>query len=250
MKTLMSHNSIINTKKKIIILGATSGIGRELARIYVKENHKVGITGRRIQLLEELKKEDNNFIIKPFDITKTNEVTKYLDELSNELNGVDLVIVCSGTGEINSNLDFSIEKLTIETNIIGFTCVCDWALNYFERQGSGHLVGITSVAGVRGNKEAPSYYASKSYQMNYLEGLRQKAISLKKPVYITDIRPGLVDTDMAKGEGLFWVTSVERTGKDIYKAIKNRKKIAYITKRWRLVYEFLKRIPNVIYEKM
>ena len=55
---------------------------------------------------------------------------------------------------------------------------------------------------------------------------------------------------MAKGEGLFWVASVEKAGKQIYKAIKNKKKIAYVTKRWRLVYEFLKRIPNIIYEKM
>jgi short-subunit dehydrogenase len=106
------------------------------------------------------------------------------------------------------------------------------------------------VAGIRGNKEGPSYYASKAYQINYLEGMRQKAVSLKKPIYITDIRPGLVDTDMAKGEGLFWVASVEKAGNQIYRAIKNKKKVAYITKRWRLVYEFLKRIPNIIYEKM
>jgi len=166
------------------------------------------------------------------------------------LNGIDLIIICSGTGDLNYDLDFSIEKRTIETNVIGFTCACDWALNYFIKQGNGHLVGITSVAGIRGNKEGPSYYASKSYQINYLEGMRQKVISSKKPIYVTDIRPGLVDTDMAKGEGLFWVASVEKAGKQIYKAIKNKKKIAYITKRWRLVYEFLKRIPNIIYEKM
>jgi short-subunit dehydrogenase len=236
--------------KKIIVVGATSGIGRELAKLYIKENHKVGITGRRIQLLEELKNENQDFIIKTFDITKTDEINKNLNELSDELNGIDLLIISSGTGDINFDLDFSIEKRTIETNILGFTCVCDWALNYFKEQGSGHLVGITSVAGIRGNKENPSYYASKSYQINYLEGIRQKAFSLKKPIYVTDIRPGLVDTDMAKGEGLFWVASVEKAGKQIYKAIKNKKKIAFITKRWRLVYEILKRIPNVIYEKM
>jgi short-subunit dehydrogenase len=80
--------------------------------------------------------------------------------------------------------------------------------------------------------------------------MRQKAASLKKTIYVTDIRPGLVDTDMAKGEGLFWVASVEKAGKQIYTAIKNKKKVTYITKRWRLIYEILKRIPNMIYEKM
>ena len=221
-----------------------------MAKLYIKENNKVAITGRRIQLLEEFKKENNNFVIKSFDIKQTDEVMKNLDELSIDLNGIDLIIICSGTGDLNYDLDFSIEKRTIETNVVGFTCACDWALNYFIKQGNGHLVGITSVAGIRGNKEGPSYYASKSYQINYLEGMRQKVISSKKPIYVTDIRPGLVDTDMAKGEGLFWVASVEKAGKQIYKAIKNKKKIAYVTKRWRLVYEFLKRIPNIIYEKM
>ena len=172
---------------KIIILGASSGIGRELAKLYIKENHKVVITGRRIQLLEEFKKENNNFIIKSFDIKQTDEVMKILDELSIELNGIDLIIICSGTGDLNYDLDFSIEKRTIETNVVGFTCACDWAMNYFIKQGNGHLVGITSVAGIRGNKEGPSYYASKSYQINYLEGMRQKVISSKKPIYVTDI---------------------------------------------------------------
>jgi len=221
-----------------------------LAKLYIKENNKVAITGRRIQLLEEFKKENNNFVIKSFDIKQTDEVMKNLDELSIDLNGIDLIIICSGTGDLNYDLDFSIEKRTIETNVVGFTCACDWALNYFIKQGNGHLVGISSVAGIRGNKEGPSYYASKSYQINYLEGMRQKVISSKKPIYVTDIRPGLVDTDMAKGEELFWVASVEKTGKQVYKALKNKKKIAYITKRWRLVYEYLKRIPNIIYEKM
>jgi short-subunit dehydrogenase len=236
--------------EKIIIIGATSGIGRELAKIYIKENYKVAITGRRMQLLEELKHENKNFVIKSFDITKVDDIEIKLTELSNELSGVDLIIISSGTGEINCNLDFSIEKHTIETNVVGFTSVCDWALNYFEKQGSGHLVGITSVTGIRGNKEAPSYYASKSYQINYLEGMRQKAFFIKKPIYVTDIRPGFVNTDMAKGEGLFWVAPVEKAGKQIYTAIKNKKKVAYITKRWRLIYEVLKRIPNIIYEKM
>jgi short-subunit dehydrogenase len=62
------------------------------------------------------------------------------------------------------------------------------------------------VAGIRGSRQAPSYNATKSYQINYLEGLRQKS---RKSIFVTDIRPGLVDTDMAKGEGLFWVMPVE-----------------------------------------
>ena len=236
--------------KKIIILGATSGIGKELAQLYARENHLVAIAGRRTHLLEELKSNNPNFIVKPFDITQTDDIGTKLDELSIELGGVDLLIISSGTGDLNTDLDFAIEKRAIDTNVVGFTCVCDWAMNYFEQQGSGHLIGITSVAGIRGNKHAPAYYASKSYQINYLESMRQKAAALKKPIYITDIRPGLVDTDMAKGDGLFWVAPVKKAGKQIYTAIEKKKRTGYITKRWWLISAILKLMPNAIYDKI
>jgi short-subunit dehydrogenase len=67
---------------------------------------------------------------------------------------------------------------------------------------------------------------------------------------VTDIRPGLVDTEMAKGEGLFWVMPVEKTVRQIYKAIISKKKVTYVTKRWRLIAIILKRIPRPIYDKM
>ena len=123
------------------------------------------------------------------------------------MNGLDLLVLSSGIGELNMDLDFLIEKQTIGTNVVGFTCICDWAFTYFAQQQSGHLTAITSVAGLRGSRYAPAYNATKAYQINYLEALRQKAASLQKNLFITDIRPGFVDTAMAKGEGLFPVAS-------------------------------------------
>lgn len=237
--------------KKAIIIGATSGIGRGLAKQLVNNGYKVGITGRRVELLEELKLENpNSYFIKTFDVTVTKLVVEKLDELTSELGGLDLVVICSGTGDINENLDFQIEKLTIETNVLGFTCVADWSFNYFFKQKSGHLVGISSISGLRGSRLAPSYYATKAYQINYLEGLRQKATKLKEQIFVTDIRPGLVDTDMAKGEGLFWVMPVEKAVRQIVSAIKKKRKIVYITKRWGLIAKILKRIPVPIYDRM
>ncbi len=106
------------------------------------------------------------------------------------------------------------------------------------------------MAGIRGSRQAPSYNATKSYQINYLEGLRQKSIKTKKPIYVTDIRPGLVDTKMAKGEGLFWIMPVEKVAKQIFKAIKNKRKVAYVTKRWGVIGRFLKIIPRFVYDRM
>lgn len=237
--------------KKAIVIGATSGIGKEIAKLLVKDGYKVGITGRRNGLLNDLKNESpNSFFAKPFDVTNTKDAIEKLEELTTEIGGIDLLIISSGMGDINESLAFEIEKRTIETNVFGFTCIADWAFNYFEKQKSGHLVAITSIGGLRGSRQAPAYNATKAYQINYLEGLSQKAKKLNQAIFITDVRPGLVATAMAKGEGLFWVMPVEKTAKQIYKAIVGKKKIAYVTKRWRLIAILLKLLPRQIYDRL
>ena len=237
--------------KKAIIIGATSGIGKGLAKILADNNYKVGITGRRTELLNELKSQKpNSFCTRTFDITDTKIIVENLDALTTELGGLDLLIISSGTGDLNEKLEFEIEKRTIETNVTGFTCVANWAFNYFENQKAGHLVAISSVGGLRGSRIAPAYNATKAYQINYLEGLRQKATKLKSQIFVTDVRPGFVDTDMAKGEGQFWVATVDKATQQIFDALKEKKKIAYITKRWKLIATILKRIPRQIYDRM
>ena len=237
--------------KKAIIIGATSGIGNGLAKILIDNNYKVGITGRRTELLQKLKSENPNlYFERTFDITNSEQTVEKLNELKTELGGLDLLIISSGTGDLNEKLDFEIESRIIETNVNGFTCVANWAFNQFENQKFGHLVAISSVGGIRGSRIAPAYNASKSYQINYLEGLRQKSKNLKTGIYITDVRPGFVDTEMAKGDGQFWVASVEKATKQIYRGIENKKEIIYITKRWRIIGEILKRIPRQIYNRM
>lgn len=237
--------------KKAIIIGATSGIGKGLAKLLTDNGYIVGITGRRTELLSTLKQlNPDSFISKTLDVTDTQTSIQQLDKLVHELGGLDLLIISSGTGDLNENLDFTIEKRTIDTNVLGFTRIADWAFNFFEKQKSGHLVGISSVGGLRGSRQAPSYNATKAYQINYLEALRQKAAHLKMSITVTDVRPGFVDTDMAKGEGQFWVASVEKAAEQIFTAIENKKKIVYITKRWRLIATVMKCIPRVIYDWM
>jgi short-subunit dehydrogenase len=237
--------------KKAIVIGASTGIGKGLAGLLVENGYKVGITGRRTELLCEIKKQKpDSFLTKTFDATNTNISVKKLDELITELGGLDLLILSSGTGELNESLVFNIERKVIDLNVTGFTNIVDWAFYYFEKQNYGHLAALTSAAGIRGSRQAPSYNASKSYQINYLEGLRQKSTKSKKPIFVTDIRPGLVDTNMAKGEGLFWVMPVEKVVRQIFKAIKKRRKVVYVTKRWGFVGRLLKILPRFIYDRM
>lgn len=236
---------------RAIIIGATSGIGKGLALRLAAQGFMVGITGRRTSLLDELTSQNPNaFIQQPFDITDIENINDRLVELTQKLGGLDLLIISSGTGDFNPDLDFDIEQRTIETNVKGFTCVADWAFNYFKHQGKGHLVGISSVAGLRGSSMAPAYNATKAFQINYLEGLRQKAAKLKSQIVVTDIRPGFVDTAMAKGDGQFWVASVDKAVDQILAAIKKKKKIVYVTKRWKLIGAILKRIPLTMYDRI
>jgi len=220
--------------KKTIIIGATSGIGKELAKILADKNYLVGITGRRENNLEEIREsKPESYIIKSFDCT-TESNSEKLNELVNELGGLDLLVMSSGTGDLNENLNYEIERKTIDLNVHAFTEIVDWTFNFFKKQGKGHLTAISSIAGIRGIRIAPSYNASKAYQINYLEGLRQNAKKTGKSIFVTDIRPGFVDTDMAKGEGQFWVATKEKAAKQIFNLIKRKRDIGYVTKRWRL----------------
>ena len=246
-----AKNKQRNKMKRAIIVGATSGIGKGLAQKLADENYLVGVTGRRLDLLDELKSQKpNSFFAKTIDVTNTSSIVENLEILTKELGGLDLLIISSGTGDLNEKLDYEIEKRTIETNVTGFTCVADWTFNYFEKQKKGHLVAISSVGGLRGSRIAPAYNATKAFQINYLEGLRQKATKLKTEIFVTDIRPGFVDTAMAKGDGQFWVSTVEKATNQILEAIKKKKKISYVTKRWKLIGIILKRIPRRIYDRM
>ena len=237
-------------KQTIIIIGATSGIGKALFEKYAADGNHVGIVGRRTNLLDELREQyPANTLTATADITKTDEAEKAISDLIARLGHVDLAIVCSGTGELNPTLDYTLEHPTIDTNVTGWTFVIDTFYHIFEKQGHGHLVAITSAGGLRGEPMAPAYSASKAYQINYMEALRKKAYKSCNHIHVTDIRPGLVDTAMAKGEGLFWVMPVEKVASQIVAAIRKQKSKAYVTKRWHVLAIINKNLPYSIYKK-
>ncbi|HIP49736.1 MAG TPA: SDR family NAD(P)-dependent oxidoreductase [Lutibacter sp.] len=234
----------------IIIFGATSGIGKELARIYTDEGHQVAITGRRLEKLKEIQQTNpEKYLIKQHDVTDIPSTDIVFKELVSDLKTIDLIIYSSGTGKPNYQLDWGIEKETLDTNIMGATKVFGLAFNLFRKQEYGHLVSISSIAAVRGNRHVPAYFASKAFQKNYLESLWLKGKSSKADISVTDIIPGFVDTAMAQGD-TFWMASTEKATQQIYTAIKKKKKRAYITKRWRLVAILLRILPARLLLKM
>jgi short-subunit dehydrogenase len=219
-----------------IVIGASSGIGMELARLLAKDGHTTYITGRRAPLLSQLQSEAPDlFRIKAFDITDLAASEKAFREMCDDLGSVDLVVVNSGWGDINKKLDWQIEHTVISTNVVGATHLCVLAMHQFYRQNKGHLVGISSVAGLIGGSLNPAYNASKAFLSNYLSGLRMSAKARKQPITVTDIRPGFVKTDLVKGDNIFWMQPVDKAARQIYQAIQAKKKVAYITRRWRLM---------------
>ena len=235
---------------RALIIGASSGMGRILARLLAEDGHHVGITGRRKNLLEGLKNtHPGQFHIHSFDCTGLNN-TAELDEIARQMGPIELLILCAGNGEINKGLDYEIEHETNLLNVNAFTQIITWAFTYFKQQGKGQIAVITSIAGIRGGRVAPAYNASKAYQIHYLEGLRQRAVKKGLNITITDIRPGFVDTAMAKGGRKFWVVPSEKAARQIYRHILAGRNVAYVSKRWRLIAWVLKILPTYIYKRL
>jgi short-subunit dehydrogenase len=237
--------------KKAIIIGASSGIGKALAITFAKNGYEVGLMARRVEMLVALQQQiSTKTYVGHIDLTHVSEAIEKMQKMIQEMGEVDLIVVNSGTGFLNPELDWLKEQQTLDVNVYGFCAIAGLAFNYFLKKGHGHLVGISSIAALRGNHIAPAYSASKAFVSNYLEGLRKKAFKNRKEIIVTDIRPGFVDTDMAKGRGKFWVASPSKAAEQIYSAIQRKKSVAYITHRWRFIGWLFKMMPNWIFQRI
>ena len=236
--------------KKAIIIGATSGIGQEVAKCLLLEGWKIGVAGRRQSSLENLQRAAPDQIqIQALDVTQ-EDASEKLNLLIDKLGGMDLFLLSSGIGFQNMDLNMEVELNTAHTNVEGFIRMVDTAFTYFKKNGGGHLAVISSIAGTKGLGVAPAYSATKRFQNTYIDALEQLSYLQKLHIRFTDIRPGFVATAMAKGEGLFWVTPVDKAVKQIKKAISKKKKVAFISKRWRYVTILFRLLPSAIYCRM
>lgn len=234
--------------KKVIIIGASSGLGRRLAELYAEEGCTIGIMARRGNLLKELELQyPGKIFSQQADIADEN-ISLNIKDLIRKINGVDIIIIAASVINFNNTLAEKPELETIIINVTGFTKIITAAWEYFLQAGKGHIVGVTSIAAARGNKAAPAYHASKSFQSIYLESLRVKSKSDKANISITELIPGYIDTAMGKGDRLFWVASPNKAAKQSKRAIDKRKARAFITKRWWFVFHLQRLLPIFIYD--
>lgn len=235
--------------KKVIIVGASSGIGYSLAKVYSQKGYTVGLTARRLEVLVELQKElPNKSYLRKMDVADAEASRETLAELVAEMGGMDILVLNAGIGD--SKPSWQLEQQIIMVNIAGFTALAHWAVHYYEANGGGQIAGVSSVASIRGTHIATVYSASKAYISSYMEGLQQRSNRKKQGITITDIRPGFVATPMTQeNKGMFWVATPEKAAEQIYTAIKNKKRVVYITRRWWIIAQIIKAIPDFLWLK-
>ena len=238
-------------EKKVIIIGATSGIGREVALIYIAQGWKVGVAGRREAELESLRAEyPEQVYAQTLDVTQEDAPEK-LHALIEQVGGMDVFLLSSGIGKQNPTLETGLELATAATNVEGFIRMTNAAFHYFEQQGHGHLAVISSIAGTKGLGAAPAYSATKGFQNIYMDALDQLARMKKLNIQFTDIRPGFVATPLLNNQKKYpMLMEAPILALDIVSAIEKKKRVAIIDWKFRIVVGFWRLIPKWIWLRL
>ncbi len=232
--------------KRAIVIGASSGIGREVATLLLEQGWTLGVAARRVELLNGIGDVQAELI----DVTADDAVPR-LRSLIERLGGMDLFFYASGIGKQNRELAEDIELRTVETNALGFTRMIGEAYRYFAHQGKGHIAAITSIAGTKGLGPAPSYSATKALQNVYLQALEQQSRARGLKISFTDIRPGFVDTALLSGDFHYpMMLKPERVARQIVAAINRRQHIRVIDWRYRLLTSLWRRIPRFVWRRI
>ena len=234
-----------------IIIGASSGIGNEVARLLLQRGWHCGIAARRTEPLEQLRSEYPQLTeTETIDIT-SEEAPERLLQLIERLGGMDLYFHASGIGKQNRDLQTDIEMRTVDTNAMGFTRMVDTAFNYLASHGGGHIAAISSSAGTKGLGPAPSYSATKAFQNTYLQALEQLANARRLNIRFTDLRPGFVDTPLLDGDNHFpMMLRPQQVAKEMVEAIERRRHVRVIDWRWRIITALWRLIPRCIWRKL
>lgn len=237
-------------EKRVVIIGATSGIGRKVAEAYIARGWKVGVVGRRTEELEALRKQaPDQVFTQAIDVTQPDS-PEHLQALIKQAGGMDVFLLSSGIGKQNHELEPETELKTAATNVEGFIRMVTTAYHFFAQQGYGHLAAISSIAGTKGLGAAAAYSATKRFQNTYLDAMDQLARMNKLNITFTDIRPGFVATPLLKDDRYPLLMNVTDVAEEIVQAIEKKKRIAIIDWKYRILVFFWQMIPHWLWVRL
>ncbi len=238
---------------KVVVVGASSGIGEAIARQLAQAGADVAIVARRQSELERLAGERPGKL-RPYahDVANVDEVPELFERIERELGGIDGLIYAAGVMPKIEESEYAFEKdrAMVTVNLLGAMAWMNQAAARFEAARNGTILGISSIAGERGRRGNPAYCATKGALSTYLESLRNRCS--RYGVNVVTIKPGFVDTAMTRGmKGLFWLISADKAAKTaLALARKGKSAAAFVPSRWALVAFVVRNLPSFIFRKL
>jgi short-subunit dehydrogenase len=240
-----------------VVVGASSGIGEALAHRLARDGYRLALVARRADRLEQLaaaidaEHGPGRARAYAHDVTHTAEAPAVFQRLLADLGRLDVLVYTAGLllPVALDEYDFEKDQRMLAVNTLGALAWLNLAAALFERQGSGHLVGVSSVAGDRGRVGAPAYNTSKAAFSTYLEALRNRLT--RHGVHVLTVKPGFVATAMLRNSPrTFWVITPEQAAADVSRAIKARRQTIYTPARWGLLMLVIRHTPSFIFRRL
>ena len=241
------------SNKVIWITGASTGIGKALAMKFSKNGWNVAISARRLELLEEISKQNENIFSFPLDVTNKDECNKVFSEIKNKFGQIDLCIFSTGTWDPKKEKEIDVEQIenVMKVNFFGTVNSIKSVEKYFKELGKGHISIVSSIAGYRGLPNSTGYGPSKSALNNLTESLY---FDFKKyGVRVSLISPGFIKTPMTDKNDfkMPFLKTTEYAADKIYSGLVNTNAFEiHFPKQLTIVLKILKILPNWLYLKL
>ena len=245
-------------QRTVVITGASAGIGRALAFEFARRGYHLGLTARRLQVLEGLRTElqatypNCKVEITTLDVDQDDSVAPVLHALFDALGGVDTVVVNAGINNLTriGRGEFAKEKQVLQTNLFGAIATVNAAVEHFLVRGKGNIVGISSLASLKGMPKQGAYCASKAGFSLYLDAARTEL--RRKNIQVTTVLPGFVVTDIMPDIAKYpFAAAASEVAIEIVNATEKGKAIAIVPAfPWKWLRPLFPLIPDALWRKL
>lgn len=252
---------VVRRAPRAIIIGASHGVGCEMAKLLSMQGYVVGLMARNQEKLDHLWRElEGPSYVELLDLEDSQEnFLEAFKRLNLMIGGVNLVVFCADAGFNNQGEDKMVQEQMLRVNIEGLLSISEAALDSFQTltNGTGHLVVFSSLYAMRGDKQRMCYCATKAFVSNYLDSLRRHCQTLKYKkengrhggIKITELRPFYVCEEQMSSKPSFWYRSNEAIALQAFKAILKHRSVSYLFFRWRLLALFARYAPWRLLER-